>query len=102
VETVFTDLLSRLDHGQNIHLESFLGEEINKDVLARVLDTPRSDRMAVFESVAQRLLGISPNPSSRRETLRPDTAFPFSGKSLRTKKAPRERGLSISIRGRAG
>jgi hypothetical protein len=56
VETVFTDLLSRLDHGQNIHLEGFLSEEINKDVLARVLDTPRQSRAALFESVALRLL----------------------------------------------
>jgi len=56
VETVFTDLLSRLEHGQNIHLESFLSEEINKDVLARVLDAPRSDRTMLFETVAQRLL----------------------------------------------
>ncbi|MEO6096970.1 MAG: hypothetical protein ABIW76_15345 [Fibrobacteria bacterium] len=56
VETVFTDLLSRLDHGQNIHLEAFLSEEINKDVLARVLETPRASRSAVFESVALKLL----------------------------------------------
>ncbi|MDB5105796.1 MAG: hypothetical protein JWP91_3485 [Fibrobacteres bacterium] len=56
IETVFTDLLSRLDHSQNIHLESFLSEEINKDVLGRMLDTPRSDRMAFFDTMAHRLL----------------------------------------------
>lgn len=56
IETVFTDLLSRLDHGQNIHLEGFLSQEINKEVLGRVLDAPRSDRVMLFETIAQRLL----------------------------------------------
>lgn len=57
IETVFTDLLSRLEHGQNIHLEGFLNEEINRDVLSRVLDAPRSDRVMLFETIAQKLLG---------------------------------------------
>ena len=56
VETVFTDLLSRLEHGQNIHLESFLSEEINKETLARLLAAPRPERPAVFEGIANRLL----------------------------------------------
>lgn len=56
IETVFTDLLSRLEHSQNIHLESFLSEEINKDVLAKVLAAPRESRPGMFDSVATRLL----------------------------------------------
>ena len=56
IETVFTDLLSRLEHGQNIHLEGFLSQEINKDVLGRVLDAPRLDRVMLFETIAQKLL----------------------------------------------
>ncbi|MDB5050241.1 MAG: hypothetical protein JWO30_3312 [Fibrobacteres bacterium] len=56
IETVFTDLLSRLEHSQNIHLESFLSEEINRDVLGRVLAAPRSERSNMVESVAHRLL----------------------------------------------
>jgi hypothetical protein len=56
LETVFTDLLSRLEHGQNIHLESFLSEEINKDTLSRLMAAPRSERGALFESMAIRLL----------------------------------------------
>jgi hypothetical protein len=57
LETVFSDLLSRLEHGQNIHLEGFLSEEINKNVLSKVLSTPRSERASLFDSVAHRLLG---------------------------------------------
>jgi len=57
LETVFTDLISRLEHSRNIHLESFLSEEINKDILSRVLATKREDRPAAFESMALRLLG---------------------------------------------
>ena len=49
IETVFTDLLSRLEHGQNIHLEGFLSEEINKGVLAKVLDAPRLERAPLFD-----------------------------------------------------
>lgn len=56
IETVFTDLLSRLEHGQNIHLEGFLSEEVNKGVLAKVLDAPRFERAALFDTIAQRLL----------------------------------------------
>jgi hypothetical protein len=56
IETVFTDLLSRLEHGQNIHLEGFLSEEINKGVLGKLLDAPRNERSGQFETVAQRLL----------------------------------------------
>jgi hypothetical protein len=67
IETVFTDLLSRLEHGQNIHLEGFLSQEINKDVLARVLDAPRLDRVMLFETIAQRLL-------SRIESVGPGRA----------------------------
>jgi hypothetical protein len=67
LETVFTDLISRLDHSQNIHLESFLSEEINKDVLSRMLATRREERPALFESMAQRLL-------SRTESVGPSRA----------------------------
>ncbi|HKP97729.1 MAG TPA: hypothetical protein VJ385_18460 [Fibrobacteria bacterium] len=67
VETVFTDLLSRLEHSQNIHLESFLSEEINKEVLARVLATPRGGRSALIDSLAARLL-------SRIESVGPGRA----------------------------
>ncbi len=56
METVFTDLLSRLDHSQNIHLESFLSEEINRNVLARILACPTSERSSLFDSIAVRLL----------------------------------------------
>jgi hypothetical protein len=67
LETVFTDLLSRLEHGQNIHLEGFLSEEINKDTLAGLLDAPRDERPARFESLAARLL-------SRIESVGPGRA----------------------------
>ncbi len=67
IETVFTDLLSRLEHSQNIHLESFLSEEINKDVLAKVLAAPRESRPSMFDSVAARLL-------SRIESVGPGRA----------------------------
>jgi hypothetical protein len=56
LETVFTDLLSRLEHGQNIHLESFLKEEISKDTLSNLLAAPRSERGRLFDSIATRLL----------------------------------------------
>ena len=56
LETVFTDLLSRLEHGQNIHLESFLREEISKDTLSNILAAPRSERGRLFDSIAARLL----------------------------------------------
>ncbi|MDQ3000474.1 MAG: hypothetical protein M3Y08_04340 [Fibrobacterota bacterium] len=56
LETVFSDLLSRLEHGQNIHLEGFLSEEINKNALSRVLAAPRTDRGSLFDSIAHRLL----------------------------------------------
>ncbi len=67
LETVFSDLLSRLEHGQNIHLESFLSEEINKDTLARLLDATREERALQFESLAARLL-------SRIESVGPGRA----------------------------
>jgi hypothetical protein len=66
-ETVFTDLLSRLEHSQNIHLENFLSEEINKNVLSRILAAPRAERADLFESVAARLL-------SRIESVGPGRA----------------------------
>ncbi len=56
IETVLTDLLSRLEHSQNIHLESFLSEEINMSVLAKILAAPRSERPDLFDSLAIRLL----------------------------------------------
>ncbi|MEO7427247.1 MAG: hypothetical protein ABI036_18810 [Fibrobacteria bacterium] len=67
IETVFTDLLSRLEHSQNIHLESFLSEEINRDVLARVLAMQRSERAPLFDALAMRLL-------SRIESVGPGRA----------------------------
>jgi hypothetical protein len=67
METVFTDLLSRLEHGQNIHLESFLSQEINKDSLSRILAAPRSERGKLFDSMAARLL-------SRIESVGPGRA----------------------------
>jgi len=56
LETVFTDLLSRLEHGQNIHLEGFLKEEISKETLSSLLAAPRSERGALFDSISARLL----------------------------------------------
>ncbi len=67
LETVFTDLLSRLEHGQNIHLESFLSEEINKETLARILAFSREERPAQFEAMSGRLL-------SRIESVGPGRA----------------------------
>jgi hypothetical protein len=67
LETVFTDLLSRLEHGQNIHLEGFLNEEINKDTLAGLLESPRNERAQAFENLAARLL-------SRIESVGPGRA----------------------------
>jgi hypothetical protein len=67
LETVFTDLLSRLEHGQNIHLESFLNEEINKNTLSSLLEAPRNERSPVFETLAARLL-------SRIESVGPGRA----------------------------
>jgi hypothetical protein len=67
LETVFTDLLSRLEHGQNIHLETFLSQEINKETLSRLLAAPRSERGSLFESMASRLL-------SRIESVGPGRA----------------------------
>ncbi len=56
IETVLTDLLSRLEHSQNIHLESFLSEEINMSVLAKILAAPKLERPDLFDSLATRLL----------------------------------------------
>lgn len=56
VETIFTDLLSRLEHSQNIHLESFIGQEMNRDVLDRLLSHPRRERTAFFDQMAARVL----------------------------------------------
>jgi hypothetical protein len=56
LETVFTDLLSRLEHGQNIHLESFLAEEINQDTLSQLIAAARPERPAHFEAMAARIL----------------------------------------------
>jgi hypothetical protein len=67
LETVFTDLLSRLEHGQNIHLESFLNEDINRDTLAGLLESPRNGRPQAFENLAARLL-------SRIESVGPGRA----------------------------
>ena len=67
LETVFADLLSRLEHGQNIHLESFLNQEINKDTLSRLMAAPRSERGKLFDSMVARLL-------SRIESVGPGRA----------------------------
>jgi hypothetical protein len=56
METLFTDLLSRLEHGRNIHLESFLGEEMNRDTLDRLLGQPRRERGAAFDLLAAKVL----------------------------------------------
>lgn len=56
VEMVFTDLLSRLEHSRNIHLESFISEELNQEVLDRMLGKPRHERSAYFETVAGKVL----------------------------------------------
>jgi len=56
METLFTDLLSRLEHGRNIHLESFLGEEMNRDTLDRLLGHPRRERAARFDQLAAKVL----------------------------------------------
>jgi hypothetical protein len=67
LETVFTDLLSRLEHGQNIHLESFLNQEINTGTLSRLMAAPRTERGSLFDSLAARLL-------SRIESVGPGRA----------------------------
>jgi hypothetical protein len=67
LDTVFTDLLSRLDHSRNIHLESFLGEEFNRDAIARILSMPKDDRVPFFEILAARTL-------SRIESVGPSRA----------------------------
>jgi hypothetical protein len=56
LETVFNDLISRLEHSQNIHLESFLSQEINREVLAKLVLAPRETRPDLFESIASKLL----------------------------------------------
>lgn len=56
LETLFSDLLSRLEHSKNIHLESFLSEEINRDSLERLMAMPRKERPAHFEQMASRIL----------------------------------------------
>ena len=56
LETLFTDLLSRLEHSQNIHLESFIGEELNRNIIDRMLNLPRRDRPAFFEHMAGKVL----------------------------------------------
>jgi hypothetical protein len=56
LETVFGDLQSRLEHGRNIHLESFLKEEINQESLARLMAAPRGERGERFEAFAIRVL----------------------------------------------
>lgn len=56
METLFTDLLSRLEHGRNIHLESFLGEEMNRGTLDRMLGHPRKERAAHFDLLAAKVL----------------------------------------------
>lgn len=56
LETVFTDLLSRLDHSRNIHLESFLGEELDRNGLARILSLSKPERLAAFDTMAARTL----------------------------------------------
>jgi hypothetical protein len=67
LETIFTDLLSRLEHSRNIHLETFLNQEINQDVIGRMLALPVQDRAAFFETLAGRLL-------SRIESVGPSRA----------------------------
>ncbi len=56
LETVCTDLLSRLEHGQNIHLESFLSEEINKEALKKIISAAKADRGVLFDQLATKLL----------------------------------------------
>lgn len=56
IETVFTDLVSRLDHSQNIHMESFLTEEISKNLMNKILMAPRESRPGLFEAMANRIL----------------------------------------------
>lgn len=56
LETLFTDLLSRLEHSRNIHLESFLGEELNKKEIDKLLDLTRQERPSYFERLATRIL----------------------------------------------
>lgn len=56
LETLFTDLLSRLEHSHNIHLESFIGEELNRDIMDRMLSLPRRERPAFFEVMATKVL----------------------------------------------
>ena len=56
IDSVFTDLLSRLEHSQNIHLESYLADEINKDVISNFLTAPREERPGIFELMAARII----------------------------------------------
>lgn len=89
LETIFTDLLSRLEHSQNIHLESFLGEELNKDVLDRLLSRPRDERIAAFDHVAGKVLarieGVGPARAGlidQQFKLMPPTTFPPNGRGI--------------------
>jgi hypothetical protein len=56
LETLFTDLLSRLEHSRNIHLESFLGEELNTSAIDKLLGMQRLERPSYFELLASRIL----------------------------------------------
>jgi len=56
VKTVFTDLLNRLNNGQNIHLESFLSEEINNAVLSKLIDAKPEHLNELFDAVVVKLL----------------------------------------------
>ena len=67
LEMVFTDLLSRLEHSRNIHLESFLGEDLNLEVLDRMLGLPRGERGSRFDAMAAKVL-------SRIESIGPSRA----------------------------
>lgn len=56
IKTVFTDLMSRLNNGQNIHLESFLSEEINKAVLTKLLDASIEKQAELFDALVNKIL----------------------------------------------
>ena len=69
LETVFTDLLSRLEHSRNIHLEGFLADELNRDTIAKLLSLPRPARADLFEAMAKRILGLIEHVGPSRPAL---------------------------------
>ena len=69
LETVFSDLLSRLEHSHNIHLETFLRVELNREVLSDLLAASRESRWERFETISARVLARLENLGGARSGL---------------------------------